>query len=60
MSAPGQFIHQRSPTSRQNHDFLKTLVSANWERIEQREMGQNMVSWICEKQAVHEVTHFCD
>src|SRR5258708_39517966 len=23
-------------------------------------MGQNMVSWICEKQGVHEVTHFCD
>ena len=21
-------------------------------------MGQNMVSWICDKQAVHEVTHF--
>ena len=22
-------------------------------------MGQNMISWICDKQAKHEVTHFC-
>jgi hypothetical protein len=40
--------------------LVETLVSANWRKGEQGEMGQNMVSWICEKQAVHEVTHFCN